>query len=604
MRRIVFSVIAATAGLFLFAGCDWLLQDYASEEGDSVSGTLIAASGTDSWSYSSSNDTHEVSTANAKLTISGANGRTLYMMKTNPTKTRISSTYTRYVESATGFSNLDSGDVAAPTSGTAPSKPGGISIPWIFGFDVQSNGTCLSTELNAKLNLNAMTVSGARAATLPDLEPSLAQTFSVGDTKTIYVDNNSSISSFVQKSATLRATGTNCYVWVVEGYYGNVTSGGQKINTSIAQSIADNFDKIYPMVKKVFGDESDKLIYTTDGSTVTSYPAMESSSETGTKVNIVIYDIGNDYKSASNPSGGTVGYFYSKDYITGYTANTNSVLAKSNQGKYFYVDAYYAANQTAMVYSTLAHEFQHMVNFGVKVINSNMKLSPETWYNEMLSMLCEDMMKDYLEKNNSNFTDCDSPFDRLPMFCRHYYDTGLEYRTSGVTNAVIYSYANNYAFGAWLLRNYGGISLLNHISTNNYVDIASITNATNVSIETLLKDYTKACLINKSDYGFNKSVTQTAFVANSYYYPLDAVNLWKLSSILGASYTEYLNNQKTYSSYYSYNGPVCFGYNAQVELRPYGFTLVRVGTINSNSATVQFNTTNIDNAQKTYLLIQ
>ena len=60
MRRIVFSVIAATAGLFLFAGCDWLLQDYASEEGDSVSGTLIAASGTDSWSYSSSNDTHEV----------------------------------------------------------------------------------------------------------------------------------------------------------------------------------------------------------------------------------------------------------------------------------------------------------------------------------------------------------------------------------------------------------------------------------------------------------------------------------------------------------------------------------------------------------------
>ena len=602
MKRILLTLIATVTVLFTFTNCDYLFGDSSDDTGDSISGTLVTANNVESnWAYTSSNNTASLSTATSSLTITGANGKTLYMMKTNPTETRISRNYTRYVSSASGIS-LDTGDVTATT--TSGTTTGGGWIPWIVGggWNVNANGECLSTTLNAKLNLNAMTVSAARAATLPDLEPSLATNYSIGETKSIYVDNDSNISTFKQKNATLYAKGTYCYVWIVNGYYGTVTKGGQMVDKSIAESIATNFDKIYPMVRTVFGNESDDLVYTTDGNSVQNYRAMSSYSDTSTMVNIVIYDIGNDYKGASNPSGGTVGYFYSKDYITGYRGS--GTLATSNVGKYFYVDAYWAANETAMVYSTLAHEFQHMVNFGVKVMDSKMKLSPDTWYNEMLSMLCEDMMKDYLEANNSSFTDNDSPFDRLPMFCRHYYDTGLEYRTSGVSNAVFYSYANNYAFGAWLLRNYGGISLLHNISTNSHVNIESITEASGQSIETLLQEYTKACLINQTNYGFNKSASQTTYYSNNYYYPLDAINLWGLSSVLTKSYAEYTKNKTQLDSYYSYSGPVCFGYNAQQDLRPYGFTLVRVGRITSSSATVQFNTSNIDNAQRTYLLIK
>ena len=426
------------------------------------------------------------------------------------------------------------------------------------------------------------------------------------------MDTNSNMTSYAQKQATLRAKGTNCYVWVIDdnGKYwtnGTVTKssdgkGGQKINSSIAKSIAENFDKIYPMVRKVFGNESDDIIYQAD-----SIENMSLYSDTGTMVNIVVYDIGNDYGSSSG--GGTVGYFYAKDYYYQYN---KGVAAYSNAGKYFYIDAYYTANETAMVYSTLAHEFQHMVDFGVKTMESYKTAKAEyqilqssAWYNEMKSMLCEDIMKNYLESSNSGeFTDEDSPFNRLPMFCRHYYDTGLEYKTNG-TYDVYYSYANNYAFGAWAARNYGGVSFINNIATNRFVDIESIKAASGKSIEDMLKDYTAACLFEKEKYGFNIALDKSAYTVSNYSYPLDAVNLWDLETLLPKSYE---NHHKQVpgdiSNFYSFKGPVYFAYNAQQELRPYGFNLVKVGTAQSSSVTIHFNENDIDDAQRTYIIIE
>lgn len=89
--------------------------------------------------------------------------------------------------------------------------------------------------------------SSARSVSVPS---ETAISGKVGETKRIYVDNNTNISTFVQKSATLRAVGTYCYVWVVDDFYSS-TAGENKVDSAIAQEYADAFDKMYPMITNV-----------------------------------------------------------------------------------------------------------------------------------------------------------------------------------------------------------------------------------------------------------------------------------------------------------------------------------------------------------------
>ena len=607
MKKSIALVISIS--LAIFSGCKISDDDDGSGFSfssifTSHSGTIVTATESVNASYSASSSPTiiEVSPKTAQITISGLSAnKTLWMTKTNPTEKEISAGYTRAVSSGTNIS-LANGNISSGSSG------GGL-IGWITDF-FGGNGDqipdeCLSARLNANLSLE-LDISPARSLVSEPLM-SVTQITPVVDstTKEIFVDTDSNISKFSKKTATLRAKGTYCYVWVVgtvtdSTYWTQGCASGQKINSTIAQNIADNFDKIYPMIRKVFGEESNKLMYSPDGEHITDIRNMSTSCDTGTKVNIVVYDIGNDY-SAKNGGGGTVGYFYSKDYYV-QNGSFSNVLSKSNAGKYFYIDAYYSANKTAMVYSTLAHEFQHMVNFGVKKIDKS--LNSSTWYNEMKSMLCEDIMKKFLKDNNSEFNNDDSPFGRLPMFCRHYYDIGLEYSNS--SPAVYYSYSNNYAFGAWAARNYGGVSFINKIATNSYVDVESIVDASETSIENMLKNYTAACVVDKSGYGFNKSVTQSDYTSNGYYYPLDGVDLWGLRTTLKKNYDEYKSqgNASDISQYYSFSGPVYFGYNSQQALRPYGITISKVGTTQGPTITINFNTNNIDDAQRTYIIIE
>lgn len=608
MKKSTFKFISVfMLSALAFAGCKLNNDD---DDGYSIfkskSGELVTASGTDTQTYRASTSPNiiPVSNTTATLTINGlSTGQKIWMTKTNPTSK--ATEYTRYIESASSIS-LATGNVSSGTS------DGGGIIDWITGI-LTGNGNeespipCLTTQLNANLALELSESSARSAFALSEPLQSVTQINPVvnSTTKQIYVDTNSAMTSYAKKTATLRAKGTYCYVWVVNEYYGSVTDKGQTINSTIAQSIADTFDEIYPMVRTVFGNESDKIIYQDSTGNLKIAPdGMSRYSDTGTKVNIVVYDIGNDY--STKQSGGTVGYFYSKDYYVQNETYTD-VRAKSNTGKYFYIDAYYAANKTEMVYSTLAHEFQHMVDFGVKTVETNGNKISSAWYNEMKSMLCEDIMKNYFEtKFSGKFSDEDSPFARLPMFCRHYYDNGLEYKNGSPD--VYYSYANNYAFGAWAARNYGGVSFINKIAKNPYVDVDSLTAASGENIETMLKKFSAACIINKENYGFNKSPVSTITYSegsNPYSYPLDKVNLWQLDAVLPTTHAQHYAQAKTeISKYYSFKGPVYFGYNDKQTLRPYGIALAKVGTTQGPTITINFNTNNIDDAQRTYIIIE
>ena len=395
------------------------------------------------------------------------------------------------------------------------------------------------------------------------------------------MDNNTNISTFVQKSATLRAVGTYCYVWVVDDFYSS-TAGENKVDSAIAQEYADAFDKMYPMITNVFGKESDVIFY------YYGWRNMEDYSSTGTKINIVVYDIGNDYSLSENQKCGIVGYFYAKDYIYNYSEKG----VTSNNGKYFYIDSGYANSNFDTTISTLAHEFQHMVNYNQKKVSHN--LTSGQWYNEMLSMLCEDMMQEHL-----GIKDEDSPKARTTTFNAYYYYSGIsEYNSKN----QICSYATAFSFGSFIARNFGGAELVQKISQNSYVDNDSIINAVNslngtkYTYDDLFEKYLLA-LFGDSTYTHNKDADCTLeynsgdYSSAPYEYPMTAYN------IFDSEYSFSVNEKKYY-------GPAIFYANAKsVELRPENGILIHgIGTFSASSLSVSFSSGT--GAEKIYLIIK
>ncbi len=541
--------------------------------------------------------TYEIPADVSSVTVSGVNtNKNIYLTKTNPTGITLPANLTQSVATASGVTLGNAEQYSTKNNGVnwTDILIGLIGI--LFGGNVH--------HFVPPANFSStVQIPGARMARLAGNPPDRSNSqlpLNVGITKkNLYVDNDANISTFVQKPTTLRAVGTYCNVWVVDDYYSSSSSSNSlnKVDSNICTEFAKKFDSFYKTITGIFGDESDLIYYYYNGNSF-STAAMEKLSETGTfqdngkkrnKINIVIYDIGND--STSSSGGGVVGYFYAKDYypngtdirnITGssYGSGDERILNYSNEGKYFYIDSYYANTETTMTYSTLAHEFQHMINWNQKTMLQN--LEPSAAFNEMLSMLCEDIMQSTLNLDND-----DSPIARLPMFSRCYMDCGLEYREDSSYYTIL-SYADNYAFGAWLVRNYGGRSLVSKLSRNAAVDTASIEMASGTSMQELLKLFTFACIDKNVSKSFNNN--SEAFTA---------IDLWNLKNELSKTY----NQLASRTNYYKFDGPQLLGYDAKYALRPYGINLLKVGTSNSNSFTLNFGTTTVASDEHVYLVI-
>jgi hypothetical protein len=271
---------------------------------------------------------------------------------------------------------------------------------------------------------------GARAASDESLPEVDNLSLEVGrTTKKIYVRLGKEYSS---EKATLYAFNDVCNVWILDG---DAFIATEKQKRELSAVYAQKFASIYPVIRNVYGEESDSLYVTTSG----KKESMEKISETGKKVNIVLYDIAGDAAS-----GGTIGLFSSMDYYKNGLKFSNAFVDRSNEGKYFYIDSYFAVKQFDYSLSTLAHEFQHMINFSVKAMNG---ISCDSNLNEMLSMLCEDMMQKYL-----GIGDEYSPRNRIKTFIKKYYSTGIRNYDDSLV-----AYANAYIFEPGLQGNLEGL---------------------------------------------------------------------------------------------------------------------------------------------------
>ena len=393
----------------------------------------------------------------------------------------------------------------------------------LYDFSSNSNSRCAENEEPSYM------VSGTSS-------PS----YSVGSTKTFNIVDSSN--SWLYEPATVRATGTYCYVWVANSNFSNDapnTYNDNKITQTQAQSLASYFDAIYQ-------NETALL-----GSSYTTNPAPNIYIDPQNKISILVHDIKQDFQPGQN--GGTFGQFWANDlYKT--TAGTGNI-AKSNQMELLYIDCHFFDRYPKDIISTMAHEFEHMLFYIHKTMNGIRANS--TWFTEMGAMMAEDVMSNTIKQACPDFNiKANSTISRLYTFNYNYYQGGILSWQGDIA-----SYARSGIFGCWLLRNYGGAILLNNIVNNGYNGKESISYALSSSPhpnddfnDAFIKYALSFAQPDATYVTLNKSVTGGN-------YPLVVADPWD----------SYFQGYESSTNQLSYYGPAFVSENYTGPMKSYGF---------------------------------
>jgi hypothetical protein len=185
----------------------------------------------------------------------------------------------------------------------------------------------------------------ATAGTRARLNP--AKVYKIGDQETFWTKNIVE-NAFEQTSATLKAIGKHCYIFV---------ENDKNVGVEAIEKIRKSFDEnIYPANTSNFGFEWK--------------PGIDNDE----RITLLMFDIKDGY----NGSGGFVGgYFYAVD---SYLQEKLPPHLKSNEREMFYLDINPADPASDRYLATIAHEFQHMIHF-------NHDSAELTWVNEACSQI-------------------------------------------------------------------------------------------------------------------------------------------------------------------------------------------------------------------------
>jgi len=249
-----------------------------------------------------------------------------------------------------------------------------------------------------------------------------AANYAVGDTRTIPDEKGA------QRSVRCLYSGIYCTVW------GSTTDDtAVRIDSSIAQSIADAFDGYYTNMVNSFGQW-----YDADGDS---------------KLAIFCYNIGSDPVGATI-SAYTAGFYRPTDLIssTGHIGSINFGAGSCNGMSMdcIHLDTYPTMGYSTPLsdipnaFSTLVHEGQHLINFSNQFVTGSKYCGQmDTWLNEAFSMAAEHMI-----------CGSDATATRVRYFNNSY--------TPGTAltrwNGSLSNYANSYLFGQYLRTRYGSLT--------------------------------------------------------------------------------------------------------------------------------------------------
>jgi hypothetical protein len=336
---------------------------------------------------------------------------------------------------------------------------------------------------------------------------------SVGDRRNFWVERPWGSGQWVHSQATLRAAGNHGNIWVMD-------DNRRTITTAQAQALVNRFDLIYPLTTNILGFEyrgESNGLWLTDGDS---------------KIQILVYDI---LDASENVA--VAGFFWAKDLYTQNDINRFNWTRnpRTNQANIFYLDASLVLNIPDYIYSVLTHELQHMINFNQKTIRPwlgtpRVNQSSEAWYNEMLSMMAEDIISPLIDITSTNQGHPIS--QKIPTFLGSYNRVGFtEWDTSDILSE---SYAAVFSFGAYLLRNFGGAALLQSIMANNTANIESVTAAlqeiSGVTFEEALSRFGEAMIFSGDlmpggVLTFDRTIRNTL---NGVTYTAHSFNIWDI----------------------------------------------------------------------------
>jgi hypothetical protein len=398
----------------------------------------------------------------ADMTVTKARGHSLFLIKVNSSSKQVAADKTGH-----GYPGEDapSRGAGAFPRGTLPAQTLRESGRFALGTQTLTRYDHPGSQAFARNPPPIETREPHPQETRHILGPAFAAAV-LGDTKYFWVEDTQE--RWIQIAAVLQAASTYSKVWVAAENYSNTPHPrDNKLTQAQAKAIADTFDRIYQYETPLFGYEYGGGVPLTDS----SYGGVDGDPA----VHILVYDIGDDYRVSQ--TGGVFGFFWAKDWYDQATLDKSLPRLKTNRGEIFYIDAFFTDAYPDAIYSTLAHEFQHMIHFNKKrrpYIQSSQPFEPsETWYDEMLSLLAEDVIAPKIGVPVTN--DYHPVPSRIPTFLDRYNAAGLTQWLYG--DEVLISYANVYAFGAYLARNYGGADFIKAVMENNTTNIPSLNDA-------------------------------------------------------------------------------------------------------------------------------
>jgi hypothetical protein len=247
---------------------------------------------------------------------------------------------------ATFSTDMDSSTINTDTFTIV--SPSGDKVIGTVSYDDTTKTTTFSPSSSyAPQTTYIATVSGVKDKSGKTMNSPYSWSFTTITGFWVYNFDND---SYYLVSATKAGEGNHCIVYLEQG---------QSVDTSTINSITNQFDNtIYPDETSTFGSEPN--------------PGIDGNS----KIFILLLDIKDGY--SSNPSQGYIaGYF---DPINEYDI---SVSPYSNQKEVFFMDINPGVPGDSTFIRTLAHEFQHMINWNEKT--NILGVSEDTWLDEAMS---------------------------------------------------------------------------------------------------------------------------------------------------------------------------------------------------------------------------
>ena len=528
-KNIVLLLTLAITGTILFTGC-----------GGGSSSTSIPIDPTNPTVKVTITDDYQVeslgteSTINAKVSL-GNTAKDLYLVLSNHATTSASSTITHNAK-VTKVTELAQSKSILPTN--FKQKPVILHPPKY----VQEFNKNLKTLLQKKrgIEYQAKTLNVTKRA--KDVANSTTASFCVNINK----DGNcidydvATARSVVSVSTEFGDKTLN--IWVSDDSFGSGCGKSKCVTQTMVDQLSDTFLKtdldndIYDWVTNIYEEEW--------GSNAEA--KYEELIPADNEITILLTDIDGD----NSPTGGVIGFFWSKDNLD------KTTISGSNERIMFYADAIMFANGEGIwdiddfwpkeMVSTLAHEFQHMIHFYQKTIlllDANSE-GTDVWINEMLSETTEDLIATKIKHIGSRgieYTDgSDGPTDntngRYPLYNAN--------NTLSLTawNNQLADYSKVNAFGAYLIRNYGGAKLLHDIMHNAYTDEQAVVNAVNKSIEgsgktfdNLLSGWGTAVLLSNIESPENLPTYNTGWFTDTTYenstYEMGSINFFNYNPL-------------------------------------------------------------------------